>query len=291
MAPCSPHPARWLRGTSGWGSPNPGWGPRASSPRLGDTPRPAPGMCRELFGVQGWDWGHHATQPAPREEETGWGAHAAPILRIPPHHADGTGKPSRTPQGRAAPAQPQGPGGNGGRAGAGTRGRGFARPCSWGKSRRGLSGAVPEPRHAVNSRGSSSSSKSSAGSQRRAFVSWKPDGARRSAGTARLAAGPSRERAPGGPGASLPSGRVAGGWRRCWGAPGSLHVAPGAVMGCPQGMACPKRMPRPKRIPYSQRGAMSQKDPVFPKGCLVPKGCHIPKGDAEGTVGLEVGHS
>lgn len=246
--------------------------------------------------MQGWDWGHHATQPAPREEETGWGPHAAPILRIPPQHADGMGKAPRALRGWAAPAQQRGPGGSGGRAGAGARSRGFAGPCSWGKSRRGLSGAVPEPRHAVNSRGSSSSSKSSAGSQRRAFVSWKPDGARRTAGTARLAAGPSREQGPGGPGALLLLGRVAGGWRRCWGDPGALHVAPGTMMGCPQGMVCPKRVPCsqrdvvfpkrchvpkgshvPKGMPYPQRDATSQKDPMFPMGCLVPKGCHVPK--------------
>lgn len=42
---------------------------------------------------------------------------------------------------------------------------------------------MPEPQHAVNSRRRSSNS--SAGSQRRALVSWKPDGALPTTGTAR----------------------------------------------------------------------------------------------------------
>ena len=72
-------------------------------------------------------------------------------------------------------------------------------PCSRRGKQRGLGRDMPEPRHAVNSR--CRSSNSSAGSQRRAFVSWKPDGALPSTGTARPAAAPSQAQAPRDPGA------------------------------------------------------------------------------------------
>lgn len=71
-------------------------------------------------------------------------------------------------------------------------------PRGRGQKQRGLGRDVPEPQHAVNSRRRSSNS--SAGSQRRALVSWKPDGALPTTGTARWPRSGARHRLSGTPG-------------------------------------------------------------------------------------------
>lgn len=122
-------------------------------------------------------------------------------------------------------------------------------PCGQRGKRRGLGRDVSEPRHAVNSRRRSSNS--SAGSHRRAFVSWKPDGALPSTGTARPAAALCQQRDPGDPRAVLRpvlgphrGGRSDGGAKR---APSDvwvlsyIHCAPllpPASTGVSQGMLC-----------------------------------------------------
>lgn len=71
-------------------------------------------------------------------------------------------------------------------------------PHGRGEKQRGLGRDMPEPQHAVNSRRRSSNS--SAGSQRRALVSWKPDGALPTTGTARWPRPGARRRLSGTPG-------------------------------------------------------------------------------------------
>lgn len=134
---------------------------------------------------------------------------------------------------------------SGGRAGAGVwswalHGRDAApEPCGLGGKQRGLGRDVPEPRQAVNSHRRRSNS--SAGSQRWAFVSWKPDGALPSTGAARPAAALSQAQAPRDPGAAQhPVAGTPSGWSESWGCREGLPNGR-AVSGCP----LPHRFPQP----------------------------------------------
>lgn len=226
MAPCSPHPEQCLCGTSGceghgyrvgaqgfFLSPGPGGDlahSRPLSPQWGDARvswqdavgsgkrgTPHPPCTRRADGVA--------------KEST---LSLVLVLLFPPRRAKGMGKSPRagaTPQ-RALPGDRQP--GTTASAGSGIlrASEGWARagvwsrtlhgrhadpePCAQGGGKqRGLGRDMPEPRHAVNSLHRSSNY--SAGSQRRAFVSWKPDGALASTGTARPATAPSQAQAPG----------------------------------------------------------------------------------------------
>lgn len=123
-------------------------------------------------------------------------------------------------------------------------------PCGQGGKQRGLGGAVPEPRHAVNSRHRSSNS--SAGSQRQAAVGWKPDGAQPSTSAVPPATAPSQAQAPRDPrpcsaqrwdptGVSRELGvqREPPAWTAVVGCP-LPHCFPQPAPSVSQGMLCPK---------------------------------------------------
>lgn len=179
-----------------------------------------------------------------------------PVLYVPPHRVKGMGTSPRagaTPQRALLRARQPGTrasagsgilGASGGRAGAGVwsqalHGRNAApEPCGQGGKQRGLGGDMPEPLHAVNSRRRRSNS--SAGSQYRAFVSWKPDGASPRRRHSPPGHSPSQAQAPRDPRAAEHPvlGPQRGGWRdggaeRAPGWTGGVRVLPApAVTGC-----------------------------------------------------------
>lgn len=244
--------------------------PHRGPPRGPAHPRPSP-LLRGDAGMSQRDavGAREAGAPHPSSARRGDGVaweptlSPVPVLYVPPHQVKGTGTSPRagaTP--RRALLWDRQPGtrasagsgilwASGGRAGAGVwsqalHGRNAApEPRGRGGKQRGLGGDMPEPRHAVNSRHRKSNS--SAGSQYRAFVSWKPDGAfaRRRHSPPGCSPEPGTG-SQGPPGCRAPSAGTPEGWLerwrcregpwmdgRCQGAP-----SPSCPRVCPHGCCC-----------------------------------------------------